>query len=137
VAQERLLGATTVSRPECPIIGWIQIEEAKALDRALHFQRISLDDVGNPLPGLIGSVGIKLNAVAKDLSIAGDRLKRHAIANTRVECGQGSAWELEEPANPLGLGQWQRVESESTFALKAHFLLSKLSSGIPVTSHIK
>ena len=25
VAQERLLGATTVSRPEGPIIGWIQI----------------------------------------------------------------------------------------------------------------
>jgi hypothetical protein len=65
VAQERLLCATTVSRPECPIIGWIQIQEAKALDRALHFQCIPLDDVGNPLPGLLGAVGIKLNTVAK------------------------------------------------------------------------
>ena len=39
LAQEQLLGATTVSRPECPIIGWIQIEETRAFNRALHFQR--------------------------------------------------------------------------------------------------
>jgi len=46
VAQERLLCATTVSRPECPIVRWIQIEKTKALNWALHFQLISLDDVG-------------------------------------------------------------------------------------------
>jgi hypothetical protein len=86
VAQKCLLGATTVSRPQCPIIGWIQIQEAKALDRALHFQRISLDNVGDPLPGLLCAVGIKLDAVANDLSIVGDDLERHAIANTRVDC---------------------------------------------------
>ena len=87
VAQERLLGAATVSRPQCPIVRWIQITEPKALDRALHFQRISLDDVGNPLPGLLGAVGIKLDTVAKHLSTAGDNLERHAIANTRVDRG--------------------------------------------------
>jgi hypothetical protein len=26
---------------------------------------------------------------------------------------------MEEPGNPLGFGQWQWVEAESTFALKA------------------
>src|ERR1039458_2487965 len=52
MAQEQLLGAATVGRPQSPVIGWIQIKEANALDRALHFQRISLDDVGNLLPGL-------------------------------------------------------------------------------------
>ena len=87
VAQERLLGAATVSRPQCPIVRRIQIKEPKALDRALHFQRISLDDVGNPLPGLLGAVGIKLDTIAKHLSTAGDNLERHAIANARVDCG--------------------------------------------------
>jgi hypothetical protein len=70
----------------------------------LHFKRISLDDVGNPLPGLLGAVGIKLDTVAKHLSTAGDNLERHAIANTRVDRGRRSAWEHEESTNPLGFG---------------------------------
>ena len=118
MAKERLLCAATVSRPQCPIIGWIQIQEAKALDRALHFQRISLDDVGNLLPCLFGAVGVKLNAIAKHVSATGDCLKGHAIANTRVDRGRWSAGELEEIANSLGFRQWQRVEPETTFALK-------------------
>src|ERR1035441_8570913 len=87
VAQKRLLRAATVSGPQSPIVGRIQIQEAKALDRALHFQRISLDDVRNPLPGLLSAEGIKLNTVAKDLRTVGDNLERRAIADTRVECG--------------------------------------------------
>jgi len=104
VAQERLLGAATVSRPQCSIIGWIQIQEAKALDRALHFQRISLDDVGNSLPGLLSVVGIKLDTVAEYLGTAGDRLEGHAIANAGVDCGGWSMWKLDESANPQGFG---------------------------------
>jgi hypothetical protein len=137
VAQEHLFGATIVTWPQCVIIGWIQIEEAKALDGALHFQGISLNDIGNPLPGLLGAVGIKLNTVAKHLSAAGDNLERHAIANAGVDCGRWSTWKLKEPVNSLGFGQWQGVETETTFALKAHFLLSKLRLGISVTSLIK
>jgi hypothetical protein len=85
VAQERLLGAATVSRPQCPIIGWIQIQEAKALDRALHFQRISLDYFVNPLLGLLSAVGIKLDTVAKHLGAACDRLEGHAITDARID----------------------------------------------------
>jgi len=121
VTQERLLCAATVSRPECPIVRWIQIEETKALDRALDFQRISLDYVRNPLPGLLGPVSIKLNAVAKHLCTVSDNLERRAIANTRVDRGRRSAWELEKPANSLGFGQWQWVETKPTFADKAHW----------------
>jgi hypothetical protein len=119
VAQERLLGATTVSRPECPIVRRIQIQEAKAIDRALHFQSVPLNYVVNPLPGLLSAVGIKLNAVSKDRSTAGDRLEGHAIAGAGIERRRWSTWEHEESANPLGFGQWKRVEAESTFALKA------------------
>jgi hypothetical protein len=68
---------------------------------------------------LFGAIGIKLNTVAKDLSTARDDFERDAIANTRVDCGRRSAWELEESANPLGFRQWQRVEAETTFALEA------------------
>jgi hypothetical protein len=119
VAQERLLGAATVSRPQCPIVRWIQIQEAKALDRALHFQRISLDDVGNPLSGLFGAIGIKLNTVAKDLSTARDDFERDAIANAGVYRRRGLIGKQEKSANPLGFRQWQRVEAETTFADKA------------------
>jgi hypothetical protein len=84
VAQEHLFGAATFSRPECPIIGWIQIQEAEALDRALNFQRISLDDIRNTLPGLFGAEGIKLNAVANDLSATGNSLERQAFANAWI-----------------------------------------------------
>jgi len=88
----------------------------------LHFERISLDDVGNPLPGLLGPVCIKLNAIAKHLSTAGDGSKRDAIANTGVNCGRGSSnRKLEEAPNSLGFGQWQRVEAKTTFALEAHW----------------
>jgi hypothetical protein len=98
----------------------IQIQEAKALDRALHFQRISLNDVGDPLPGLLRTEGIELDTVAKHLSTVGDNLERHAIANTGVNGGRRGIWKAKESANPLGFGQWQRVEAEPTFALKAH-----------------
>jgi hypothetical protein len=119
VAQEGLLCAPTVSRSKCPIVRWIQIQEPKAFDGALHFQRISLDDVGNPLAGLLGAVGVKLDSVAKHIGAGGDRLEGDTIANTRVDRGRGLIWEQNESANPLGLGQGQRVEAESTFALKA------------------
>jgi hypothetical protein len=105
VTQEQLFGAATVSRPQCPIIRWIQIQETKALDRALHFQRISVDDAGNPLPGLLSAVGIKLNTVTKHLSTAGDNLERLAIADTRVDRGRRQVRKQETPANPLGFGQ--------------------------------
>jgi hypothetical protein len=87
VAQKGLLDATTVSRSKSPIIGRIQIEEPEALDRALHLQRIPLDNVQNSLPGLLGTVRIQLNTVPNHLSTIGDCLERHAIANTRVERG--------------------------------------------------
>jgi hypothetical protein len=102
VAQEHLLCAATVSRPQCPIVRWIQIEETKALDWALHFQRISLDDVRNPLPGLLGAVGIQLDPVAKHMGSACNSLERHSIANTRVDCGRRIIWKAKESANPLG-----------------------------------
>jgi DNA-directed RNA polymerase subunit omega len=75
----------------------------------------------NPLPSLLSAIGIKLNTVAKHLSTVGDNLERRAIANTRVDRGRRSAWELEKPANPLGFGQWQWVETKPTFADKAHW----------------
>jgi hypothetical protein len=53
----------------------------------LHFQRISLDYVWNPLPGFLGAVGIKLDTVAKHLGTLSDGLEGHAIADTRVERG--------------------------------------------------
>jgi hypothetical protein len=51
----------------------------------LHFQRISLDDVGNPLPGLLGAVGVKLDTEAKYLGAAGDRLEGHAITDAGID----------------------------------------------------
>jgi hypothetical protein len=68
---------------------------------------------------LLSAIGIKLNTVAKHLSTVGDCLERHAIANTGIKCRRRLVWEQEKPANPLGFGQGQRVEAESTFALKA------------------
>jgi hypothetical protein len=79
-----------------------------------------VNDVGNSLPGLLGPVGIKLDAVAKHLSTIGDNFECHAIANARVDRGRWSIWEQEESANPLGFRQGQRVEPESALALKAH-----------------
>jgi DNA mismatch repair protein MutH len=69
---------------------------------------------------LLSAIGIKLNTIAKDLSIAGDNLERRAIANTGIKCRRGLVWEEEESTNPLGLGQWKRVEAESTLAYKTH-----------------
>jgi hypothetical protein len=78
-----------------------------------------LDYVVNPLPGLIGTVGIKLDAIAKHLSTVGDNLECHAIADTGIKCRRGLVWEQEKPANPQCLGQWQRVETKPTLADKA------------------
>jgi hypothetical protein len=85
VAQECRLCATTVSRPKGPIIRGIQIEETKAFDSAMHFQCIALDYVGNPLPGLVSTVGIELDPVAKHLGAAGDRLEGHSVAYAWIE----------------------------------------------------
>ena len=64
-------------------------------------------------------MGIKSDAVAKHSSAAGDNLERRAIANTRVERGRGFIGKQEKSANPLRFGKWQRVESETAFALEA------------------
>jgi hypothetical protein len=85
----------------------------------MHFQRVTLDYVRNALPGLLGAVGIKLDAVAKQLGAAGDCLESHAIADAGVYCRRGLIGKQEKPSNPAGLRQWKRVETESTFALKA------------------
>jgi hypothetical protein len=121
VAQEHLLGAATVTWPQCIVVRRIQKLEPEAFDGALHFQRIALNDVLNPLFGLLGAVCIKLDTVAKHFSAAGDDLERRAIANTRVERGRGFIGKQEKSANPLRFGKWQRVESETTFALEAQF----------------
>jgi hypothetical protein len=55
---------------------------------------------------LLSAIGIKLNTIAKDLSIAGDNLERRAIANTGIKCRRGLIWEQEKPVNPLGFGKW-------------------------------
>jgi hypothetical protein len=68
---------------------------------------------------LLGSVGVKLDTVAQHLSTAGDYFECHGIANTRVNGRGRSPWELEESTDSLGFGQWQRIEAETTFALKA------------------
>ena len=108
-------------RLPCPRSLWLVGKEllAKALDWALHFQRISLDSVGNPPPGLLGMVGIKLNTVANRLGAAGDRLEGHAVADTGVNSRRQLFREQQESTNPLGFGQGKWVETESTFALKA------------------
>jgi hypothetical protein len=54
------------------------------------------------------------------LGLAGDGLENHTIADARVERRRGLVWEQEKPANPLGSGQGQRVETKPTFALKAY-----------------
>jgi hypothetical protein len=59
-----------------------------------------LDYIRNPLPGLLGAVGINFNTVANHLSTVGDNLERYTIANTWVERGRRCAWEPEKPANP-------------------------------------
>jgi len=52
----------------------------------MHFQRVALDHVRNPLPGLLSAVGIKLDAVAQHLGTTGDRLEGYAVAHARVDC---------------------------------------------------
>jgi hypothetical protein len=88
-----------------------------------------LDYVRNPLPGLLGGEGIKLDALAKHLSTVANNLERHAIANTWVERGRRGAWELEEFANPLGFDQWQRKIAHAYTAGAAHrYFLCQASS---------
>ena len=89
---------------QVPVVGWIQVKEPKALDGAMHFQRVTLDYVRNALPGLLGAVGIKLDAVAKQLGAAGDCLESHAIADAGVYCRRGLIGKQEKPPNPAGLG---------------------------------
>ena len=85
VAQKRLLGATTVSLSEGPIVGRIQVEEPKALCGAMNFQRVALGYVGNPLTGLLGAVGVEFDTVAKHVGGTGDRLEGHAIADAGID----------------------------------------------------
>jgi hypothetical protein len=70
---------------------------------------------------LLSAVGIKLNAIAKHLSTVGDRLKRHTIADAGVYRRCGLIGKQEKSADPLGFGQGQGVEAESTFSLKTHW----------------
>jgi len=85
VAQESLLCAAIFTRAEGPIVRRIQIAKPEGFDGAMHFQRVALDYVRNPLPGLVSAVGIKFDAVAKHLGATGDYLEGHAIANAGVD----------------------------------------------------
>jgi hypothetical protein len=88
VAQKDLLGAATAAvceRLQRPVIRRVQELKAKALDWAMHLHGVAMNHLGNPLPGLLGAIGIKFNAVAKHLGAAGDRLKGHSIADAGVD----------------------------------------------------
>jgi hypothetical protein len=58
---------------------------------------------------LIGAVSIQLDAVAKHVGTAGDRLEGHAFAGAGIE-RRRRVWKEEESADPLSFGQWQQVE---------------------------
>jgi hypothetical protein len=51
----------------------------------MNFQRVALGYVGNPLTGLLGAVGVKLDAIAKHIGACGDRLEGDTIANAGID----------------------------------------------------
>jgi hypothetical protein len=51
----------------------------------MHVQGITLNYVGNVFPGLVGTVGIQLDAIAKCFGAAGDCLKSSTVAYAGVE----------------------------------------------------
>jgi hypothetical protein len=78
-----------------------------------------LNYVGNPLTGLLGAVGVKLDSVAKHFGAGGDRLEGDAIAGAGIDRRRRLVREQEKSANPLGFGKWQRVKAKPSLAFKA------------------
>src|SRR5947208_11490240 len=119
VAQKQLLRAPALRGSQRPIVRRIAVDTSQALDWAVHCQRVALNRVGNPLPGLLGPIGIKLDAVAKHFGAAGDSFERHTIADTGIY-RRSDFRKQEEPANALCFRQWKRVEAETGLAGEAH-----------------
>src|SRR5271167_1341345 len=111
VAQKDLFGATaaTLCRTfEGPIIGAVFVQKAEAFDRAMHLQRIALEHVGNSLPGLLGAVSVKLDAITNHLGRACDGLESRTITYARIKRRRRLLWKEQKPAIPPGFGQRQR-----------------------------
>jgi len=68
-------------------------------------------------------MGIKLNAVAKHERIARYCRKGCAVANTRIYRCARVFRIYKKPANPLCLGNGQRIKSQFDLPHETHFLL--------------
>jgi hypothetical protein len=116
----QLLRPPALGGSQRPIVRRIAVDTSETLDWAVHVQRIALNRVGNPLPGPLGAVGIKLDAVAKHFGAAGDSLERHTIADTGISRRRSDFRKQEKRANAPRFRQWKRVEAETRLAGKQH-----------------
>jgi hypothetical protein len=70
----------------------------------MYFQRVALDYIGNPLSGLFGAVGIKLDSIAKHICPLRDRLECRTVADTWIERCCAAIGKRKESANSLRFG---------------------------------
>jgi hypothetical protein len=70
---------------------------------------------------LFSAIRIQLNAIAEHGSVAGDRRKGYAVANTRIDRRARVLWKMHKAANPLCLRKGQRVKPHFELSHWAHF----------------
>src|SRR5258708_8453141 len=106
-----------VGFPHFKVVGWVEIDECQTVYPALHFQCVAVDYLNPKSAGLLGSVGIKFNAIRQGRGIGQDRVKRCAVSNTRVKSGERFCWKdkLGSESPGFNLGQWVKAELQSAY----------------------
>jgi hypothetical protein len=104
VAEEDLFHALVLPRSELAVVRWVEVQQRKALNRAVCVECVTLQNITDSLPGLFGAIKIKLDAVAKHRRFARQCRERYAVTHTRIDCGTGVLRKSQKPSNPFCLG---------------------------------
>src|SRR5579863_4826822 len=111
------------------VVRRIEVKQRAALNRTVSLKGVALQSVWHPLPGLLGTVRIQLDAVPKHRGAARHRCKGDSVADARIQRSAGVPGKPQEGSNPLGLENRKRVEPHFSLRNKSHLCLVSARGG--------
>jgi hypothetical protein len=118
--QKQPLHALRSFLTELEIVGRVQVEQRKRLDRTLHVKAISLDHFVCHRAGLFSSTGIKFDPVSVSLSPGRDSSKRSARPDAGIKRRATLFGESQERADPNRFCRGQWVKAQTFPSSKTH-----------------
>lgn len=90
------------------------------MHRTVHIKRVAMNDVLVHLVGLLGAVGVQLDAVSDTFSSLVIALEGATVPDTRIQSDASRERKLQPASNPFGLWKGKRKIAGLLRASQAH-----------------